>query len=167
MSDRGKKIFLSICIITPFILYSIYYYSIMIRNAPYKFSEFESITFNYGLGDSLVNQYNSKTGDYQFLNSSDSLIKTNVKLSKDELLYLHRKAAEQGFWNFPNVFTERDNKTRRKNIPHYFIEYKYKNKSKSILFDADYKENKKLGDAARQLIKEISTVINDAQDRNK
>ncbi|WP_036678906.1 hypothetical protein [Daejeonella oryzae] len=137
----------------------------MIKNAPYKFSEFESITFKFGLGDNLVNQYNSKTGNYQYLNSKDSLVKTNVKLTKDDLLYLHRKAAEQGFWNFPEVFSGSD-KTKSLKSPHYYIEYNYKNKSKHVLFDADYNEKQKLGDAARQLVKEITNVINDAQDRH-
>ena len=165
MTDRSKKIFLAICIITPFLLYCFYYYGIMIKNAPYKFSEFESITFKYGLGDSLVNQYNSKSGEYQFLNSRDSLVKTNLKLSKDDLLYLHRKAAEQGFWNFPEVFSGSNTSGGSSKAPHYYIEYKYKNKSKHVLFDAAYNDKPKLGDAARQLVKEITTVINDAQDR--
>ncbi|HEY1009468.1 MAG TPA: hypothetical protein VGE58_05130, partial [Daejeonella sp.] len=73
----------------------------MVKNAPYRFSDFDSITFRYGLGDSLINTYSSKTGDYQYINSRDSLVKETVKLRKDDLLYLHRKAAELGFWNFP------------------------------------------------------------------
>lgn len=165
MSDRSKKIFLAICIITPFLLYCVYYYSIMVKNAPYRFSDFESITFKYGLGDNLVNQYNSKTGAYQYINGNDSLIKTNVKLRKDDLLYLHRKAAENGFWNFPEVL-ENTSAVREKMItPHYYIEYKYKGKTKHVLYDAAYTDNAKLGDAAKQLGKEISSMINDAQDR--
>ncbi len=167
MSDRQKKIFLLICIITPFLLYCFYYYGIMIKNAPYKFSEFESIKFKYGLGDNLVNQYDSKTGNYQYLNERDSLIKTNVKLSKDELLYLHRKAAEQGFWDFPEVFYNKGERDKKNNSPHYYIEYNYDRKSKHVLFNADYSDNQKLGDAARQLVKEITNVINDAQDKGK
>ncbi|MEO8794340.1 MAG: hypothetical protein ABI390_02675 [Daejeonella sp.] len=139
----------------------------MIKNAPYKFSEFESIKLKYGLGDKLVNQYDSKTGDYQYLNERDSLIKTKVKLSKDELLYLHRKAAEQGFWDFPEVFYNSGERDKKSNSVHYYIEYNYDRKSKHVLFDSDYRDNQKLGDAARQLIKEITNVINDAQDKGK
>ena len=167
MSERGKKIFLAICIITPFLLYCVYYYSIMIKNAPYKFSEFKSLTFKYGLGDSLINQYDSKTGNFQYVNERDSLIKTNIKLSKDDLLYLHRKAAEQGFWNFPEELSGANNPNRSKNSPHYYIEFNYQRKSKHVLFDADYNSNVKLRDAAAQMAKEISTVISDAQDKAK
>lgn len=165
MSDRAKKIFLAICIITPFILYTVYYYSIMVKNAPYRFSDFESITLNYGLGDSLVNRFNSKTGEYQFLNTRDSLIKTNVKLKKDDLLYLHRKAAELGFWNFPEEITAGDDAHRSVNAPHYYLEFKYKEKTKHILFDAEYSDDPKLRDAAKQLITEVSNMISEARER--
>ena len=165
MSDRAKKIFLGICIITPFLLYSVYYYSVMVKNAPYRFSDFDSITFKYGMGDSLVNQYNSKTGAYQYVNQNDSLVKATVKLRKDDLLYLHRKAAESGFWNFPEVLENKSPGNQKVNSPHYYIEFKYKDKSKYVLYDAAYSDNQKLGDAAKQLTKEISSMINDAEDR--
>lgn len=162
MSDRGKKIFLAICILVPFILYSAYYYSMMVKNAPYRFADFESITFKYGLGDSLINMYESKTGNYQFVNTQDSLIKTNVKLRKDDLLYLHRKAAELGFWNFPAEL-QADN--RKPNSPRYFIEYRYKEKTKSVTFDAGYQGDPKLASAVRSLITEVDNMINDARER--
>ena len=165
MSDRAKKIFLAICIITPFILYTVYYYSIMVKNAPYRFADFESITLNYGLGDSLVNRFNSKTGEYQFLNTRDSLIKTNVRLKKDDLLYLHRKAAELGFWNFPEEITPGNDAQKSVNSPHYYLEFKYKEKTKHILFDAEYSDDPKLRDAAKQLITEVSNMISEARER--
>ena len=75
MSDRAKKIFLFLCIVVPFLLYSAYYYAHMIKNAPYKFSEFDHIRFEYGDGDTLMNQYDSRTGAYQYLTKDDSLVK--------------------------------------------------------------------------------------------
>jgi hypothetical protein len=163
MSDKGKKIFLGICIILPFLIYMVYYYSIMVKNAPYRFSDFESITFKYGLGDSLVNQYNSKTGYYQYVNSRDSLVKTKVKLRKDDFLYLHRKAAELGFWNFPDQIVGEDSAK----LPHYYLEFKYKDKTKHIVFDTGYKDDPKLNDAAKTLITEVSKMINDVRDRDQ
>jgi hypothetical protein len=167
MSDKRKKIFLGICIIAPFLIYMVYYYSIMVKNAPYRFSDFESITFKYGLGDSLVNQYDSKTGYYQYVNSRDSLVKTKVKLRKDDLLYLHRKAAELGFWNFPEQIIGEELDGKSGNIPHYYLEYKYKGKSKHIEFDTGYKDDPKLSDAAKTLITEVSNMINDVRDRDQ
>lgn len=165
MTDRGKKIFLAICIITPFLLYCVYYYSIMVKNAPYRFSDFDSITFRYGLGDSLINTYSSKTGEYQYINSRDSLVKETVKLRKDDLLYLHRKAAELGFWNFPREISGDNVPGHSKNSPHYYVEFKYKDKTKHVVFDIQNNESPKLNDAAKSLITEISNKINDARDR--
>jgi hypothetical protein len=138
----------------------------MVKNAPYRFADFESITFKYGLGDSLTNTFDSKTGDYQYLDSRDSLIKTKVKLRKDDLLYLHRKAAELGFWNFPEEISGEGRPNHSKNSPHYLIEFKYQGKTKHVLYDIQNTESPKLNDAAKSLITEISNVINDTRDRD-
>jgi len=166
MSNQGKKIFLALSVIVPIFLYCIYYYGIMIKNAPYKFSEFESLTFQYGLGDSLVNKFDSKSGDYQYLNQSDSLVKTHVKLRKDDLLYLHRKAADLGFWNFPQEIVPEEG-AGKPNSPKYILEFKYQRKTKRMIFDLDFNGDPKLKDAARILIEEVSRTINDAQDRSR
>lgn len=166
MTDRKKKIFLGLSIAVPFLIYCFYYYGMMVKNAPYKFSEFESITFKYGLGDSLINTYDSKTGSYHYLNDKDSLVMTRVKLSKDELLYLHRKAAQYGFWDFPSDLTAPSNATN-KNAPHYFIEFSYQRKTKKVLFDVNYSGNEKLKDAVRDLIEIISNTINTAESRQR
>ncbi len=165
MTDKQKRIFLAICITVPFILYCVYYYGIMIKNAPYKFSEMESITLKYGLGDSLINQYDSKTGNYQFVNDQDSLVRTKVKLSKDDLLYLHRKAVDMGFWNFPEDMSAKEKKFT--NAPRYYLEFKYERKSKIVYFDLDYQGNDKLKEAAKILIETVSKTINDAEDRQQ
>src|SRR5580700_5478429 len=56
------------------------YYLQIFRPSPYDFSEFKSIVFKYGEGDSLVNQYNSATGKYQYLNRNNQLVKTHLYL---------------------------------------------------------------------------------------
>ncbi|MFD2164075.1 hypothetical protein ACFSJU_16825 [Paradesertivirga mongoliensis] len=164
MSNRSKKIFLALSVVVPFLIYCFYYYGMMVKNAPYKFSEFESFTFKYGLGDSLVNQYDSKTAQYQYVTDKDSLVKKKVKLSKDQLLYLHRKAAQLGFWNFPSEIVNSE-ETSRPNSPHYYIEFNYERKTKKVLFDLDFNGDPKLKDAVRHLIEELSSMINDAEDQ--
>lgn len=161
MSNRSKKIFLALSILVPFLLYSVYYYSKMIKNAPYKFSDFESITLKAGNGFTYEKIYNSKTRELEYLNLNDSLIKTKVKLSKDELLFLHRKASELGFWDWPEVMLG----DTTKDSPRYYLEYSYLNKKKVIEINAAYNENAKLKDAALQLIKIVDQNIQDASER--
>src|SRR5258708_11761230 len=126
MTPQFRKIFLILTVVVPFLAYCVYYYAGVFKNAPYKFTEFDSIVFQYGPGDSLINKYNSKTGEYQYVDAHDSLVKMNLHLPKSELLYLHRKAADLGFWDFPSV--EMGDTTAKHNgmrPPRYLIEFKY------------------------------------------
>ena len=136
----------------------------MIKNAPYRFKDFQSISFQFGEKDALVNQFNSKTGDYQYLNKRDSLIKENVKLTSDDLLYLHHKAADLGFWDFPS--NETGDTVKEKPV-RYIIEFKYKTKTKRVVFDSNYIGDPKLIDANKQLIKEIEQSLETAEKRLK
>jgi hypothetical protein len=138
----------------------------MLKNAPYKFSEFESMSVQYGERDSLVNKYDSKTGDYQYLNRADSLVKKKLRLTKDDLLYLHRKAADLGFWDFPVDETGDTVKAGRKPL-RYIIEFKYQRKSKRVVFDENFNGDTRLIDANQGLIKEITQVLNRAEGDQK
>ena len=168
MSDRGKKIFLILTIVVPFLLYCVYYYSRMIKNAPYKFTEFKSIVFKYGNGDSMVNKYNSATGEYQYLNKHDSLIKVYAPLTIKDEKYLHQKAAELGFWDFPSKELNSDSaKLKGEKPPRYYIEFNYKRKSKKVIFDSAYDGDYRLVDANKHLIEEILHMLADAEERQK
>jgi len=168
MDSKFKRIFLMATVIVPFVAYCVYYYGHMFKNAPYRFSEFDSIVFEYGTGDSLVNKYNSKTGAYQFVDSRDSIVKMQLHLPKEELLYLHRKAADLGFWDFPN--DERGDTSIRHNgmrAPRYLIEFNYKRKSKKVLYDESFNGDPRLIDANRRLIGEIKKVLAEEEDRER
>ena len=160
MSNRAKKIFLAITIIVPFLLYCTYYYGKMIKNAPYKFAEFEYIELKAGVGNHYEKVYNSGTQDYQYLNLSDSLVHKKLKLTKDDLLFLHRKAAELGFWDWPEKMLG-----KKEDSPKYYLEFAYQRKKKIIELDASYGENSKLKDAALQLIKTVESTIDEAEAR--
>jgi hypothetical protein len=156
--SNPKKVFLAFSIVVPFLFYCIYYYGIMLKNAPYKFVEFESMNIQYGGRDSLVNKYDSKTGNYQYLNNRDSLVKKHLHLNQKDLLYLHRKAADLGFWDFPADETGDSIKHGAQPL-RYIIEFKYKRKSKKVVFDANFDGDPRLIDANQKLIKEITQVL--------
>ena len=169
MSDRFKKIFILLSIVVPFLIYCTYYYGMVIKDAPYKFSEFESMQFQYGPGDSLVNKYDSKTGDYQYVNSKDSIVKKHLHLTNDDLLYLHHRAADLGFWDFPaNEVNQKDSVDAYGNKPlHYYIAFNYKRKSKKVMFDAAFDGPQKLVDANITVINEIKKILEEAEARQK
>ena len=138
------------------------------KPSPYDFSEFKSVVFKYGEGDSLVNQYNSATGEYQYLDRSNKLVKTHLYLTETDLLYLHNKAAEVGFWDFPprELNTDTTNTNGAKPFE-YLVEFNYQHKTKTVLFDANYDGPQQLAEANRLLIKEIESVISGAGERQK
>jgi hypothetical protein len=164
-SLRSKKLFLVLSIIVPFLLYCFYYYGMMVKNAPYKFAEFDYIVFKYGTGDSLLNTYNSKTGEYSYINKRDSVVHSHLKLTKDDLLYLHRKAADLGFWDFPAKIAADSLAPNFDKAPHYFIQFNYKHKSKTVYYDAAYDDKAKLKEAAEILIKQLKMKLEEAEKR--
>ena len=165
MSKRAKVIFLSLSIFGSFFLYCVYYYSNMVKNAPYRSFELESIVFKYGTGTDLENQFDSKTGVFQYVNNNDSLVSTNVKLNKNDFIYIHHKAAALGFWNFPDDMTETAEPQPIEKSTRYYLEFNYKEKTKKMLLDVAYSGNPKLHDAAKSLIEEVQRLISDAEDR--
>ncbi len=167
MSDRSKKIFLAVCIIVPFFLYCYYYYSTMLRNAPFRFSDFESIVLKYGEGEELPNQFDTRTGIFQYLNTRDSLVYDTLRLRNDDLLYLHRKAAELGFWNLPEDMTTPPDTSRADDIPRFYLEFNYKEKSKIVTLDADFEAPEKMKGTAKSVIDEVRRVISDVRDRSQ
>ncbi|WP_246162198.1 hypothetical protein [Sphingobacterium phlebotomi] len=166
MSKRTKTIFLGLCIIGSFFIYCVYYYSNMIKNAPFRYSDFEYISIQYGVPDSMLNSYNSASQQYQYLNRDNEVVEKKLKLTDDDLLFLHRKAMEMGFWNVDDdMTTPRTDSLEGRNVPRYVLEYKYKEKGKTVILDADYSGNQKMKDAAKTTIEKVLEMINIANAR--
>ncbi len=164
MTERSKKIFLAICIVLPFLAYCFYYYSQMFKNAPFRFADFESIVLRYGEGDELVNEFDSATGLYRYLNKQDSMVVDTVRLRRDDVQYLHGKATQLGFWNLPDDMTG-DGGDSTKPVARFYLQFNYKEKSKQVMLDADFDGNAKMRDVAKTMVDEAMKVINDARIR--
>eukprot|EP01133_Synstelium_polycarpum_P010075 gene10075-11751_t len=165
MTSRGKKIFLILTVVVPFLIYCIVYYAPIIKNAPFKSSEFVSLQFKWGVGKDLVNSYDSSTGNYQYLNNKDSLIKTNFKLRTNDIIYLHNKANELGLWNFPDVIANRGADLNSSKVLRYEIEFNYQRKKKKVILMSDYNEIPKLRDVSTQMKNLVAQSINEAEER--
>lgn len=165
MSTNAKKIFLLLTIVVPFLAYCVFYYMPIIKNAPFRSDEFVSFQFKWGAGNDLVNSYDSATGDYQYLNAKDSLIKTNVKLRENDIIYIHNKASELGFWNFPDVIANAETDLNKSKVLRYVMQFNYKRKTKKVIFVTDYNDIAKLRDVAKQMKTLLEQSINDAEER--
>ena len=164
MSTRGKKIFLAITIIVPMIIYCYIYYKPIIQNAPFRKADFVSMQFSYGVKDPLENTYNSATGQYEYVNTKDSVVKKTMFLKSDDILYMHRKANEIGLWNFPDTIGRKSDKSKL--VPRYDITFNYKEKSKHVVIYGDFNGNPKLLDAAVQMRKVIQETLTQAERRS-
>ena len=166
MKQRTKVIFLALTVIGSFMIYCVYYYSNMIKNAPFRYSDFEYISIQYGTRDSMLNSYNSATHEYQYLERNKELVKKNLVLSSDDLLYLHRKAMEMGFWNVDDdMTTPRQDSLEKIDVPRYILTFQYKEKGKTVTVDADYPGNQKMLDATKTTIEAVLERINVANAR--
>ncbi len=138
------------------------YYVVGLKKAPYPVANFESFSFKWGSDGRLENSYSSATGDYFYLNNSDSLIKTNVKLRANEIIYIHNKINELGFWKLQNQIGMQKPSSK---APFYELQFNYKEKSKKIMVYSDFDENHQLLDSAMQIMTMVQRAIDEAEGR--
>lgn len=165
MSSKGKKIYLLLTIVVPFLAYCVFYYRPIIQNAPFKSSEFVSLQFKWGAGNNLENSYDSATGLYEYKNAKDSLIRKSFKLRENDIIYLHNKANELGLWNFPEVIANQGTDLNKSKVLRYVLQFNYKRKSKKVIFLTDYNDIPKLRDVATQMKTLVERTITDAEER--
>lgn len=179
MTSKSKRIFLAICIIVPFAVYCFYYYKTTYFNkVGYRFSDFEYIEMTFGTRDSVFNSFNSKAGEYRFINSKGERDTLKVNMRKDDLHYLDFVANKFGFWNVPDDMTTSSNDPR---VKRYTLKYVYKTRTKEVIFDEDYgytedakanlknslkfEDIPKIREAVQGTIKEIEQMIADVERR--
>jgi hypothetical protein len=140
----------------------------LFRAEPYDFSDLKSMVFKYGVKDSLLNRYDSSTGEYDYLDRRDSLVKTHLNLTRNDLIYLHRKATELGFWEYPvNEVNNDTTNTNGEKPAEYVIQFNYRQKSKTVTFSANYDGPAELVKENLELIGEIEMVLKGAEQRSK
>ncbi|MGF1924095.1 MAG: hypothetical protein ACQUHE_07935, partial [Bacteroidia bacterium] len=137
----------------------------IIRNAPFKAKEFVSVKYQWGVGDSLENSYNSATGEYRYLNNNDSLIVRNIKLTERDKKFLDSNADEQGFWNLPSIVANDEADIKSGKIVRYYMEFNYQKKTKAVTYLSNFNGNPRMKSAAAQMQKIIEQTIIDTEEK--
>ncbi|RWU04836.1 hypothetical protein DPV69_16855 [Pedobacter chitinilyticus] len=163
MTSRGKKIFLTLSVVVPFVIYSVIYYAPMIKNAPFQEKYFVSLEYKWGTGTQLENSYNSATGEFKYLNKNDSLVKSNVKLSQRDIKYLDSIADVQGFWNLPNIIANNEADVNNPKQLRYFIKFNYQKKSKEVTYLPNFSGSERMKGAIGKMQKEIELTLIDKE----
>jgi len=141
------------------------YYLINLKRGPFEPSTFVSLSYKWGVGDTLVNSYNSVTGDYQYLDNKDSLVRTKVKLNANNIIFLHSRANEIDLWTLPDVIANPNANLKSDKVLRYEMVFNYEQKTKKIIFMTDYDENINIATAAEKLQQLIVQTIEDAEAR--
>jgi hypothetical protein len=141
------------------------YYLINLKQGPYSASSFISVNYKWGVGDTLQNSYNSATGDYQYLDNRDQIIKKKVKLHANNIIFIHSKANEQDIWTLPDVIANKNEDLTSKKVLRYEMVFNYEKKTKKIVFMTNYDEDIAVANRADLLQKIIKQTIDEVEDR--
>lgn len=167
MTSRGKKIFIALTVIVPFVIYSVVYYQEKFRYANFKAKDFVSFQYKWGIGKNLENSYNSVTGEYKYHDDKDSLVIKTIKFDKTDFKYLDSIADVQGFWNLPDILANTEADYNNPKILRYNISFDYKKASKDVIYLSNYDKNERIKSAAAQMQKAIDQLLATAEDRLK
>lgn len=141
------------------------YYIMKLRSGGKKAVAFVSLTYKWGTGDTLQNSYNSKTGDYQFLNQRDQLIKENFKLRTNSIIYLHSKINEQDLLNVPDTIANKDANFNDSTVLRHEITLVYDDETRYIIYLTDYDGDPAVSNKASALQKYVQQIIIEAEER--
>lgn len=156
-----RKLFVVLMIVFPFIVYSGYYYVNIFKNAPFRSDQFEYVELKK-YRDGLVREYiNTKTGEYNYYTSKDSLVHSHVNLSKSSLHDIHEKMMDILFWNIELVNAD-TTLQHRKEVPTYVVNAVYQRKSKKVWWQLHFYEDQKLDDRMSEIVRTIEGEATDA-----
>jgi hypothetical protein len=140
------------------------YYFLNLKKGPYPASDLLSISYKWGVGDTLVNSYDSATGNYHYLDSRDSLVKTKLKLKANNFIFLHSKANEADLWKLPNLVTNSNANLKSNQVLRYEITFNYTQKSKRIVFMTDYNEDPTILKSVAQIQSAIEQILKEREE---
>lgn len=163
--ELKKSISLITTVVLVVVIAVVGYYFINLGKGPYKASDFVSLSYKWGIGDALANSYDSATGAYQYLDSRDSLVKTNVKLRANNIIFIHSKADELNLWQLPDVIANPNANLKSDKVLRYELVFTYEKKVKKIIYLTDYNDNPDVASRADELQKMIKQTIDEAEER--
>lgn len=141
------------------------YYITKLRSGGKKAISFVSLTYKWGVGNTLQNSYNSKTGEYQFLDQQDKLIKENFKLRTNNVIFLHSKINEQDLLNIPDIIANPSANLKDGRVLRYEFKFVYDDTVKNIIYLTNYDKDPLIANKASALQKTVQQIITEAEER--
>lgn len=141
------------------------YYIMKVRSGGKRAAAFVSLTYKWGVGDTLQNSYNSKTGEYEFLDQRDQLIKENFKLRTNNVIFMHSKINEQDLLNIPDTVANVGFDLKDSKVLRYEFSFVYDDTTKNIVYFTNYDKDPIIRNKAIGLQKVVQQVITEAEER--
>ena len=150
------------------VLYSIIvggFYIMKLRSGGKRAVSFVSLNYQWGVGDTLQNSYNSQTGNYQYVDKSDQLIKKNFKLRTNNVIFLHSKINEQDLLNLPDTIANVGANLKDSTVLRYEFTFVYDDMTKHIVFLTNYDGDPTILSKAGALQKFVQQIVFEAEER--
>ncbi|HEY9560958.1 MAG TPA: hypothetical protein VIR29_09250 [Anseongella sp.] len=137
MSPRFKKIYLFVMVVVPFLLYSGYYYREMIRKAPFKFEEFQTIRVDFKAPDGRQTHIDIAPGTVTVILPEKDTVHDTVRFSNTELNEFHRTLYTNNFFELPHEMRNEGSIDSTTGI--YTIEAIYDRKQYQVIYETNYR----------------------------
>lgn len=141
------------------------YYVMKLRSGGERAASFVSLTYQWGMGDTLQNSYNSKTGEYLFLGQRDQLIKENFKLRTNNIIFLHSKINQEDLLNIPDTIANVGANLKDPKVLRYEFSFEYADTAKKVIYLTNYDKDPVIANKAKNLQQAIQQVITEAEER--
>lgn len=157
MSDRYKKIYLIVMVVVPFLIYCGYYYSEMIRKAPYKFGDFRTITIDFNAPDGRETHIDIGTGTVIYARPGEQPLKDTISFGAEELREFHRNLYTNNFFDMPHEMKNEGSTDPSTGM--YVIKAIYTGKQYKVVYETNYRGNKRYKDKLGRIIAYIESNV--------
>ncbi len=141
------------------------FYIFQMRSGGRRAASFVSLNYKWGVGDTLQNYYDSKTGDYKFINQRDSLIQENFKLRINNIIYLHSKIKEDDLLAIPDTIANDVSDLQNKELLKYQFSFVYDDTTRNIVYLSNYDKDMEIAKKAKMLQKLVEQTVLEAEAR--
>lgn len=141
------------------------YFVMKMRSGGKRAASFVSLTYKWGVGDTLQNSYDSKTGEYQFIDQRDQLIKEKFKIRTNNVIFLHSKINEGDLLNIPDTVANAQANLKDPKVLRYEFKFVYDDTTKNIIYLTNYDKDPVIRNRADGLQSVVQQIIAEAEER--
>jgi len=141
------------------------YFVMKMRSGGKKAASFVSLTYKWGVGDTLQNSYDSRTGAYQFVDQRDQLIREKFKIRTNNVIFLHSKINEQDLLNIPDTVANPKANLKDPKVLRYEFKFVYDDTTKNVIYLTSYDKDPIIRSKASSLQKLVQQIVTEAEER--